>query len=168
MTGATTISYNVLSSGLPTKRSTFSFVVNSIPTYTLSVTNSNTAGGVVTSNPTGINCGSTCLASYVPGTNVALIATANAGYTFAGWGGACTGTGTCSVTMDQAKSVTAGFNLIPLDYSISAPGLIITQGSTASQTVTITRTQGTQQQPVTITLGTLPSGINAASSISKS
>jgi Divergent InlB B-repeat domain len=29
--------------------------------------------------------------------------------TFDGWGGACSGTGSCSVTMDSDKSVSASF-----------------------------------------------------------
>ena len=33
--------------------------------------------------------------------------TTNGNGVFAGWGGACTGTGSCTVTMDGNKSVTA-------------------------------------------------------------
>src|SRR5205807_1983670 len=43
------------------------------------------------------------------GTVVTLTATANPGSTFTAWGGACSGTGTCTVTLDQARSVTATF-----------------------------------------------------------
>ena len=39
-----------------------------------------------------------------------LTATPEAGSVFAGWSGACTGTGDCVVTMDAVKSVTATFN----------------------------------------------------------
>lgn len=45
------------------------------------------------------------------GTVVAVNATADPGSTFAGWSGACSGLGACSVTMDAAKSVTATFDL---------------------------------------------------------
>ena len=38
---------------------------------------------------------------------VTLTATPNAGSTFAGWSGACSGTGTCVVTMNAAQTVTA-------------------------------------------------------------
>ena len=38
-----------------------------------------------------------------------LAATADGSSTFAGWSGACTGTSTCTVTMDAAKNVTATF-----------------------------------------------------------
>src|SRR4030095_5918505 len=42
--------------------------------------------------------------------NVTLTATPAAGSTFAGWSGACSGTGSCTVTMSAARSVTATFN----------------------------------------------------------
>jgi hypothetical protein len=44
---------------------------------------------------------------------VTLTATASAGSTFTGWSGACTGTGSCVVTMSAAKSVTATFTVPP-------------------------------------------------------
>jgi hypothetical protein len=42
---------------------------------------------------------------------VTLTPTADAGSTFTGWSGACTGTGTCTVTMDQDRAVTATFDV---------------------------------------------------------
>ena len=65
--------------------------------------------GTVTSSQAGINCGKTCSANYLPGTSVDLIATAGAGFVFTGWSGACTGTGSCSVTMATAQTVNATF-----------------------------------------------------------
>jgi hypothetical protein len=81
-----------------------------VGSYTLSVSKAGTGSGTVTSSPAGISCGSTCSASYASGSVVTLTATAAAGSTFAGWGGACSGTGTCSVTMTAARSVTATFD----------------------------------------------------------
>lgn len=40
-----------------------------------------------------------------------LTAAPASGSAFSGWSGACSGTGTCSVTMSQAQSVTAKFTL---------------------------------------------------------
>ena len=77
---------------------------------TLSVTKSGTGTGTVTSSTGVINCGSTCSASITTGTSITLSATPNIGSSFAGWTGACSGTGTCTVTMDTAKSVTAAFS----------------------------------------------------------
>ncbi|OGG83003.1 hypothetical protein A3I46_01045 [Candidatus Kaiserbacteria bacterium RIFCSPLOWO2_02_FULL_54_13] len=83
-------------------------------TYALTVTKAGTGSGTVTgvSSPTqtNINCGTTCgPISYTSGTGVTLTATPSAGSTCTGWSGACTGTGTCVVTMSAAKSVTATF-----------------------------------------------------------
>jgi hypothetical protein len=83
------------------------------PKPTLDVSKSGTGSGTVTSSPPGIDCGSDCSEQYVFGTsltNVKLVAAAAAGSTFAGWSGACSGTGTCSVPMSASRSVTATFN----------------------------------------------------------
>jgi len=79
------------------------------PDYTLTVTRAGSGHGTVTSSPRGIICGTLCSATYINDTVVTLTATPAIGSTFAGWSGACTGTGTCSVTMGAAKSVTATF-----------------------------------------------------------
>jgi hypothetical protein len=68
--------------------------------------------GVVTSDPPGIECGSDCTeASMVvdAGTTVRFTATPDPDSRFVGWSGACTGTGTCSVTLAETASVTATF-----------------------------------------------------------
>jgi adhesin HecA-like repeat protein len=71
-------------------------------------------GGTVTSSPAGINCGATCSGQFADGSSVTLHAVAAAGSTFTGWsGGACSGTGTCPLTVSSAKSVTATFQLAP-------------------------------------------------------
>ncbi|OGD34464.1 hypothetical protein A2988_02990 [Candidatus Azambacteria bacterium RIFCSPLOWO2_01_FULL_46_25] len=82
----------------------------SLPSHALAVTTAGTGTGTVTSSPAGINCPGACSAFFVSGTAVTLVATPNSGFSFTGWSGACTGTGTCSVTMDAAKSVTATFD----------------------------------------------------------
>lgn len=75
----------------------------------LTVVERGTGGGSVTSIPTGIDCGSTCAASFPASTVVTLTAVANASSTFAGWGGACGGTAACQVTLDEAATVRATF-----------------------------------------------------------
>jgi uncharacterized repeat protein (TIGR02543 family) len=77
--------------------------------FTLQIGRSNT--GTVTSDVTGINCGSTCSAKFNSGTVVTLTATPPAGKTFVSWGGACSGTqNTCAVTMSTNLSVQANFS----------------------------------------------------------
>ncbi|MGA6983680.1 MAG: alkaline phosphatase family protein [Candidatus Sulfotelmatobacter sp.] len=80
----------------------------------LTVTTSGTGTGTVTSSPTGINCTSgsatSCTANFAPNTAVTLTETPAASNQFSGWSGACTGTGTCSLTLTSAtNAVTANF-----------------------------------------------------------
>ena len=62
--------------------------------------------------PAGIDCGSDCGQDYDYGTAVSLTATPEAGSSFVGWNGDpdCSDG---SVTMDQAHSCTASFDLLP-------------------------------------------------------
>jgi hypothetical protein len=68
-----------------------------------------TGSGTITSSPVGLNCGPTCSYSFNYNTVVTLITAATPGSSFSSWGGDCTGTGTCKVTMSSAKSVNAIF-----------------------------------------------------------
>jgi hypothetical protein len=81
----------------------------SLRTWVLTTVLAGSGGGTVTSNPTGINCGTDCTETYGHGTMVALTAAPNGQSLFTGWSGACTGGGACTVTMDQARNVTATF-----------------------------------------------------------
>ena len=66
--------------------------------------------GKVTSNPSGINCGSECSTSYAKGTKITLSAQASPGSKFAGWdGGGCQGVTDCTVILADSTSVSATF-----------------------------------------------------------
>jgi hypothetical protein len=82
-------------------------------TRTLSVSVAGSGSGAVTSQPAGISCGVTCSAAYATGTPVTLTAATGAGSTFGGWSGACSGSATCTVSMTQARAVTATFTAQP-------------------------------------------------------
>ena len=83
---------------------------NTVPTtFSLNVTKAGIGSGIVTSSPAGISCGGTCSASFATGASVTLTATPATGSTFTDWSGACSGTGSCVVTMDANKTVTATF-----------------------------------------------------------
>ena len=90
----------------------------------INVTLSDPAKGVVTSAPTGINCGpscsppgincgSTCTALFASGTMVTLTAAPSTGNIFTGWNGACTGSAvTCVLTvMNYDADLTAGYQV---------------------------------------------------------
>jgi len=83
-------------------------VLNPPINYTLSVGVS--GNGTVSSSPSGIGCPSMCTVNYSSGTPVMLTATPAGGATFNGWGGACSGNGSCLVTMNSIESVTAMFS----------------------------------------------------------
>jgi C1A family cysteine protease len=79
-------------------------------TQKLTVTKSGNGTGTITSSPSGIQCGSTCSASFATGNSVTLTATAASGSTFGGWSGACSSsTSTCTVKMSANQTVGASF-----------------------------------------------------------
>lgn len=92
--------------------------------HTLSVSLAGDGSGSVISDPAGINCGTACESTYDYGTTVILTPTADAGSVFTGWTGACTGTGTCEVTITESRQVTATFanNRFPLVVNIVGGG----------------------------------------------
>ena len=79
--------------------------------------------GTITSSVGGINCGSVCSAAYILNTPVTLTEVPGTGSTFTGWTGACGGTATtCTLTMSEAKNVTATFSLVPVTVSVETTG----------------------------------------------
>jgi uncharacterized protein (TIGR03437 family) len=118
---------------------TFNLIVNE----TLTTTTSGTGSGSVSSSPAGTSCGSGCV-SFAPGTVVTLTATPNTGSTFAGWSGACSGAGSCTVTMNSNQAVTATFDLTAVSSS--------SQFISAAQGGSITLSDGTS---VTVPPGAL-------------
>lgn len=92
--------------------------VGAAEVLTVSVTGS----GTVRSSPSGINCGSTCNAGFTSGTQVTLTPTPAHGWQFASWSGACSGSGSCVVTMNAAASVTATFTKLSYTLSVFVSG----------------------------------------------
>jgi hypothetical protein len=98
------------------------FTRQGVGSYALTIAKTGQGAGTVTSSPGGISCGSDCAQSYSSGTLVTLSPTAAAGSAFAGWGGACTGTGACRVTMSAARAVTAVFVLRSYPLAVGKAG----------------------------------------------
>lgn len=94
----------------PQVTQTFPVAANDGSTFGLVVTRAGSGSGTVTSSPPGIDCGTSCGANYAAGTSVMLAAAAAANSVFGGWSGACTGTGSCLVTMSALREVTATFS----------------------------------------------------------
>jgi hypothetical protein len=119
-------------------------------TNNLIVTKSGNGTGTVTSNPAGINYGSTNSSSFLSGTVVTLTAAADANSNFAGWSGDYTGIGdSCTVTMNANKAVTAVFNIktYTIITSVISGGTISPNGSLlinygSDRTFTITPNTG--------------------------
>lgn len=78
-------------------------------TVQLTVTKRGSGTGTVSSNPGGINCGQTCIASFPLETQVTLQATPDADSIFAEWGGVCSGMSSCVVSLSAGMSVSASF-----------------------------------------------------------
>ncbi len=79
--------------------------------------------GVVKSSPQGINCSASCKAQFLLGTSVKLTAAPSSNSLFNGWGGACTGSGECEVSLTEAKTVTASFTKKQFRLTISKPSV---------------------------------------------
>jgi hypothetical protein len=79
--------------------------VSAIPKKKLTVTVTGT--GTVTGG--GMSCRPTCTVNVDQGKPVTLNAAPGQDFAFSGWGGACSGTAACTVTMDADKAVTAKF-----------------------------------------------------------
>ena len=92
------------------------------PFHALDVESTGDGSGHISSLPTGIACGAACSATFPVGEVVALIAESDAGSVFLGWGGACSGSGACEVTMAQAHTVTADFGLGPRQLTVERTG----------------------------------------------
>jgi hypothetical protein len=63
----------------------------------------------------GVECPLTCSYDARRGQGLSLSAIPAEGFVFSGWSGACTGTGGCDLSMDDARSITATFEERPAD-----------------------------------------------------
>jgi alpha-tubulin suppressor-like RCC1 family protein len=92
--------------------------------FTLSVATSGAGHGAVTSNPSGINCGTACSSDYPIGTAITLTAAPAADSIFSGWTGCDSTSGaTCTLTMGNPRSVTAAFALKTFTLSVGKSGV---------------------------------------------
>jgi uncharacterized repeat protein (TIGR01451 family) len=95
-------------------------VVSGVPQYALTVSLSGTGGGIVSSTPSGIQCGLTCAAVYSLGTVVTLTAVPDTYSFWGGWNSAGSGTPDwITLTMTANQAVSANFVRYAPDLSPS-------------------------------------------------
>jgi hypothetical protein len=82
--------------------------------YPLTATLGGTGTGRVSSSPAGIDCPSTCTASFPAGMTVVLSATPATGSVFSGWSPSCGSTNPCTVILLAATTVGANFTVGPV------------------------------------------------------
>jgi len=108
-----------IGTGLPKNDEIRRLVVKDLPTLTVDA--GGTGGGLITSIPVGIDCGTDCEEGYAQGTQVTLTPTPETGSAFAGWSGDpdCTDG---IVTMQSARSCVALFNVQVLTLTVTRSG----------------------------------------------
>ncbi len=120
-------------------------------------------GGVITDSTNVINCISNagslsgvCSAAFQTGSVVTLTAAANASSTFTGWS-ACTGTGTCQVTLNGPTTVSATFVPVGAGETLTVTPIGTGDGTVTdnAQQINCTTTAGVMSGTCT---GTYPAG----------
>jgi hypothetical protein len=126
--------------------------LNGAGTAGLTLLKSGTGTGTVTSSPAGIDCGGTCSATFAVAT-VTLTATPDATSDLTSWsGGGCSGTGTCTVTLDAAKTVTASFTARAATLGVTPAsqdfGAVTLGGTSSTIDFTVTNSGGAASAPI--------------------
>ncbi len=80
----------------------------------VSVTKIGSGAGLVTSEPAGVHCGTTCMVATDEGSSMVVVATPDSGSVFTAWGGDCNPLvgNRCYLHFDTAKELTVIFDLI--------------------------------------------------------
>jgi Divergent InlB B-repeat domain len=128
----------------------------SFPSCTQSgqLTVNETGQGTVTSTDGAINCtngSGTCSAYYPTGSAVTLNASPASGWNFSGWSGACSGSGSCNLTMNSSLSTTATFTTATQTWTLNVNE--VGQGTVTSSDGAINCTNGSGTCSATYTAG---------------
>lgn len=170
--GGTTWNWTCNGSGGGTNASCDAVKINKA---VLLVTKSGSGSGVVTSNPSGINCGSDCSESFDEDSNVKVTLTANAdtGSGFGGWTGvSCeeknNNQKTCTITMKNADitvnaSFLKGFAIVSSDNIIFAT---IVEGLSADSSETTIVFSGISDGNINLN-AVLPSAIDKTKAVAE-
>jgi Tol biopolymer transport system component/subtilisin-like proprotein convertase family protein len=119
------------------------------PPPSLTITGAGTGSGVVTSQPgltPAINCTlsggvatGVCSRTYPLNTSITLSFLVQGASSFTGWGGSCSGSGSCVVTMNQSRTVVAEFDGTP---QTTIETMTPSRGSTTGGTLVTIRGSG--------------------------
>ncbi len=108
------------------------------PSVTLTIAKIGNGTGTITSNPAGIDCGTTCTLTVSSGTVVTLTAAPSPSNTFTNWGGVCAaGSATCAVPITADQTVTATFT-----RSTATPAVRVTTAGAGAGSVTCSANGG--------------------------
>ncbi len=135
--------------------------------YAIGVAKTGMGWGSITDDRGKLSCGADCSGTYDLNTPVVLTATPEPGNEFAGWSGACSGTGTCLVTASGVLNVTATFNVDPcsgtgaLSATITAPADVC--ASAAAQVASVPDGGEGTTYSWTVTNGTVTGGAGTRS-----
>jgi hypothetical protein len=131
-----------------------------LKTFAVNVTGTGTGSGTVTSNPSGVSCtittgstSGTCAGNFNAGASVTFTANPSAGSRFVGWSGACSGTGTCTVAVSAAATVSARFDINNPVVSVSGSGSGTIASNPAGISCTLTDGTATGSCAATYSLG---------------
>ena len=102
--------------------------------HVLSLVLMGTGSGTITSSPAGIDCTTSCAASFPVGTPVSLSASAASGSHFFGWSGPCSGKGACNVVASEDQFVTATFDSGSMQVAV--PNVVGKTQAAASTAIT--------------------------------
>jgi hypothetical protein len=120
----------ILAAGTPGGTASAAVDGNGTDQFLLSITEAGGGSGTVSGG--GLMCPPTCNARYMDGTSVTLTAAPDAVSTFVGWSGACSGTGSCTLTLHQSENVTATFALRNFALNVTVDNLGNAHGTVTS------------------------------------
>jgi len=117
-----------------------------------------------------VTCAGACQVSFTNGASATLSATPSPGATFTGWSGACTGTGTCSLTMNSGLSVTATFtnplpvltSLLPVSTPAGGAAFLLTVNGSSFDGNSVVRWNGSSRTTTYLNSSQLQAAIMSA------